>query len=99
MLGSVEPPVRESHIPVVSRFFGVVFAMFYDDHSPPRFHAKYSEHLAIVGINNLAVLRGHLPPRALALVIEWAGQHQLELRENWELARTHATLKSIEPLR
>ena len=86
-------------MPVISRFFGVSITMFYDDHSPPHFHATYSEHRAMIGIKDLDVLRGHLPPRALALVIEWAALHQDGLAENWELGRVHSTLKAIEPLK
>ncbi|MBM3861768.1 MAG: DUF4160 domain-containing protein [Verrucomicrobia bacterium] len=29
-------------MPVISRFLGIVIAMYWDDHSPPHFHAKYS---------------------------------------------------------
>ncbi len=29
-------------MPEISRFFGIVIAMFYKDHVPPHFHAKYA---------------------------------------------------------
>ena len=32
-------------MPVVSRFLGIVIAMYWDDHVPARFHAKYEEAL------------------------------------------------------
>ena len=28
-------------MPILSRFLGIVIAMYWDDHSPPHFHAKY----------------------------------------------------------
>jgi hypothetical protein len=40
-----------------------------------------------------------LSPRVLGLVVEWASAHQIELREDWELARALSPLKRIEPLR
>ena len=49
-------------------------------------------------IHTLSVLDGALSPRALGLVIEWAAQHQPELRANWAQARRHAVLNPIPPL-
>ncbi len=85
-------------MPEISRFFGIVIRMFYDDHSPPHFHARYGQHQAVIGVPGLAVLKGSLPPRALGLVMEWAAQHRVELGENWVLARDKAPLKAIPPL-
>ena len=72
--------------------------MFYDDHAPPHFHAKYGDHRAIVGIETLALLRGELPPRALGLVMEWAAQHRSELLWSWAAAQRHEKLDPIPPL-
>jgi hypothetical protein len=85
-------------LPEISRFFGLVIMMFYNDHSPPHFHVRYADSRAIIAIENLAVLRGKLPPRALALAMEWASRHQADLLEDWGLARRQAPLKPIEPL-
>jgi hypothetical protein len=85
-------------MPEISRFFGIVIAMFYADHDPPHFHARYGQDQAIVGLDSLGVLEGHLPPRALGLVMEWAAVHQVELRADWELARLQAPLRKIAPL-
>ena len=85
-------------VPEISRFFGIIIAMFYDDHTPPHFHVRYGDQKAIVAIETLGVLRGRLSPKALGLVTEWAVQHQEELRADWELARRHAPLQPISPL-
>jgi hypothetical protein len=85
-------------MPEISRFFGIVIAMFYDDHRPPHFHVRYGEQRALIAIETLGVLRGRLSPRALALVAEWAARHQAELMENWALARSYAPLRAIDPL-
>jgi len=85
-------------MPRVSEFYGIVIAMFYNDHEPPHFHAIYGEFQAIVGIDPVAVMRGELPSRASNLVREWATQHRDELFANWERAREHAALQRIAPL-
>jgi hypothetical protein len=85
-------------MPQISRFFGIVVTMFYNDHPPPHFHARYGEHQVLIGIEDLAILHGSLPPRAFGLVTEWAALHKAELLENWDLARAQAPLKNIEPL-
>ena len=85
-------------MPEICRFLGIIIAMYYNDHSPPHFHARYGEAKAEIEIQTLTVLSGKLPPRALGLVIEWASQHQEELLMDWELARQHQQLKAIKPL-
>src|SRR5207253_3074332 len=54
----------------LSRFYGLVIWMYYDDHPPPHFHVQYGEYRAKITIDSLAVLQGYLPPRALGLVVE-----------------------------
>jgi hypothetical protein len=85
-------------MPEISRFFGIVIGMFYDEHEPPHFHARYGDQKAIIAIETLTILQGRLSPRTLGLVMEWAALHQEELRENWALARAQAPLKKIAPL-
>ncbi len=51
-----------------------------------------------MAIDSLTVLEGHLSPRALGLVVEWASAHQQELIEDWRLARQQQPLKQIAPL-
>jgi hypothetical protein len=47
----------------------------------------------------LGVIRGSLPRRALALVLEWATEHRDELLEDWNLCSRMQTPKAIEPLK
>ncbi|PIQ95565.1 MAG: transcriptional regulator [Nitrospinae bacterium CG11_big_fil_rev_8_21_14_0_20_56_8] len=85
-------------MPEISRFFGIIIAMYFDDHSPPHFHIRFGHQKAIFDIEKMALLEGELSPRALGLVTEWAILHQRELLEDWELAQRHAPLKKIPPL-
>lgn len=79
--------------------FGIIIFMYHNDHEPPHFHARYGSAEALIAIDSLSVLKGRLPPRVLGLVLEWAVQHESELRENWTLARQQVPLRSIEPLK
>lgn len=54
-------------MPEISRFYGIVIRMFFDDHNPPHFHAIYGDYEVLIDINILAVFAGHIPPRALWL--------------------------------
>ncbi len=85
-------------MPEISRFFGIIVAMFYNDHAPPHFHVRYGDQKAIIAIETLRLIEGKLKPRALGLVIEWASQHQSELMDDWQLARSMQPLNSIQPL-
>jgi hypothetical protein len=72
--------------------------MFYNDHAPSHFHARYGELEATIEIASLAVIEGHLPSRALNLVQEWAMIHGEELLEDWRLCRENTPPTKINPL-
>ncbi|WP_207682393.1 DUF4160 domain-containing protein [Desulfonema magnum] len=78
-------------MPVISR------SMYWNDHLPPHFHAKYGEYEITVGITS-GVIEGKFPKRALKLVPEWYDMHKDELMENWELCRQQEPVKPIQPL-
>jgi len=85
-------------VPEVSRFFGIIISLNYNDHPPPHFHVRYAEQKATVAIESLTVLEGYLAPRVLGLVVEWSSAHRQELMEDWDLARRQQPLKRIAPL-
>jgi hypothetical protein len=85
-------------MPEICRFYGIVIKMYFADHAPPHFHAEYAEFEARVAINSLTVLTGDLPPRAMALVAEWATLHQQELEVLWERASNLEPLNRLDPL-
>jgi uncharacterized protein DUF4160 len=58
-------------MPEISRFFGIVIKMYYNDHPPPHFHAEYAGDQMVVSIETLAIIGGKLAPRAVGLVMEW----------------------------
>jgi hypothetical protein len=85
-------------MPEVSRFFGISIRLYYNVRDPPHFHAIYGECEALLEIDTLSVLRGQLPRRALALVLEWAALHRSELRMDWIKARMGELPLPIDPL-
>jgi hypothetical protein len=85
-------------MPELSRFFGIIIAMYYNDHSPPHFHAKYEADQAVIRIETGEVIEGSLSSRALRLVEEWRLLHQDELVNDWALAQDRLPLIKIEPL-
>jgi hypothetical protein len=85
-------------MPTISTFYGILIQMFWGDHAPPHFHALYGEYEFIVNIRTLEIIKGFMPRRALALVLEWASLHREELMEDWKLCELKQMPVKIEPL-
>ncbi len=85
-------------MPTISVFYGIVIAMFFNDHDPPHFHARYAEYRARIAIADGELLDGELPARASRLVKEWTELHREKLEENWQFARRLHPLEPIAPL-
>jgi len=84
-------------VPQISRFFGIVIAMYHDDHQPPHFHARYAGKEIQVGIADGRVI-GSFPHRAQVLVLEWWSLHREELEANWQLVVEGKQPNPIAPL-
>ena len=82
----------------MSRFLGISILIYFDDHSPPHFHVRYNDDWALISIEELKVLEGHLHARILGLVIEWAELHKDELMQNWDMVKTTGKYFKIAPL-
>ena len=85
-------------MPTISAFYGILIRMFFNDHAPPHFHARYGEFEATIEIGSWQILQGKLPGRALMLVQEWAMIHKEELQRDWELCRNNTQPAKIDPL-
>ena len=83
----------EAKMPEISRFYGIIIFMNFQDHAPAHFHAWYGDYKIIVSIKG-SVVKGEMPGRALLMVLEWLDLHRDELLENWERLG-----KSEEPIR
>jgi hypothetical protein len=86
-------------VPEISRFYGIIIRMFFNDHNPPHFHATYSEYSAQINIDTGDVINGELPARAHKLVREWVELHRVELVKNYyESQKEGGIISKIEPL-
>lgn len=85
-------------MPRISAFYGIVIAMYFNDHSPPHFHAIYGEWEAQISIATGVIVGGRLPPRARRLVEEWRRLHRVELLQDWAKAQSGLPLDRIAPL-
>jgi ABC-type bacteriocin/lantibiotic exporter with double-glycine peptidase domain len=84
-------------MPTISRFFGIVIFMNYNDHLPPHFHARYQDQEVTVEIET-GLVQGRMSRRELRMILEWSEMYQRELMINWERARTRQSLQSVPPL-
>jgi len=84
-------------MPEISRFYGIVIYLFFDEHNPPHFHAEYSGFKAVITLKE-GVVKGEMPKRALNMIFEWMEKHKDQLMEDWELSLNGLPLKKIEPL-
>ena len=85
-------------MPELSRFFGIIIAMFAGDHYPPYFHVRYGDYEAIITIED-GIVKGELPKKALKDVFEWMEIHQEELKTNWNRLQEGKGIIKIEPLK
>ena len=85
-------------MPEISRFYGIIIGMFFNEHNPPHFHVKYEEYKAEITIKD-GIVTVKLPRRALFLVFEWLDLHRDELLENWKRGENRERFIKIEPLK
>ena len=85
-------------VPTISRFYGIVISMYFGDHPPPHFHARYAGHKGRIAIRTGAPLDGDLPPRALRFIREWCELRRDELEANWARVEAESPLAPVEPL-
>ena len=84
-------------MPVISRFLGIVISMYWNDHAPPHFHAKYGDYEITMEIAT-GVVSGKFPKRALRCVMEWYEMHKDELMADWLLCEANQLPAPIAPL-
>jgi hypothetical protein len=85
-------------MPEISRFFGIVIRMYLNDHVPPHFHVRHGSFRGRIAIAPVEVMDGDLPPRSLAMVLEWARLHEPELMDCWRRIRAKQPPRRIAPL-
>lgn len=84
-------------MPVICRFYGIIIYLYWKDHAPPHFHAKYQDNEITIEIKT-GKIEGKISKRAFKLINEWRKLHIDELLEDWFLAQNRKNLKYIDPL-
>ena len=85
-------------MPTISKFYGLIIRMYFDDKHMPHFHVRYAEYRALIAVQDGGLIAGRLPQRAYRLAVEWAELHRAELLANWERARRQEVLEWIDGL-
>lgn len=65
-------------MPEISRFYGIVVQMFFNEHNPPHFHVTYGDFKAVIDLQD-EIVNGFMPKRALKFIFEWMDMHKGEL--------------------
>jgi hypothetical protein len=84
-------------MPIISSFFGIIIYMFWREHAPAHFHAKYGDDEIIVEIETGKVT-GTMTKRAIKMIQEWRELYKVELLRDWKLAEQKKALFPIKPL-
>ena len=85
-------------MPAISMFYGIIIYMYYEDHTPPHFHAVFSGQEASFDFSG-KIIEGKFPRNKRKLVEAWIILHKEELEANWTLAKNMAQVMPIDPLK
>ena len=83
-------------MPEVSRFFGIVIRMYFNEHNPPHFHAQYGKFNAVFDIETGIKTKGEFPKIGERIVTKWAKQYKKDLLENWKMMSTKKVFRKIK---
>ena len=83
-------------MPVIARFYGMVVKMYLlgSEHNPPHVHFLYGEYNGVIDLNEVKIIEGDLPGKAVSMAIEWTKQYQNELLDMWHTQQ----FKKLPPL-
>ena len=84
-------------MPIISRFFGIIVYMFWKEHAPPHFHAKYGDDEIVIHIES-GKINGFMSKRAIKMIQNWRKLHKKELLEDWKRTEEKEALSAIKPL-
>jgi hypothetical protein len=85
-------------MPEICRFWGLIIFMFYDEHNPPHFHARYGEYEVMIDIQTGKPIKGKFPRKQLKFAQDWCNLHKDELLADWQRAQLKMPLETIAPL-
>lgn len=66
-------------MPEVSRFYGIIITMYFDEHNPPHFHAEYGGDKAVISISPAIEMGGWMGKLPSVVGVRYLGGFALEL--------------------
>lgn len=76
---------KESVMPVIAKFYGIVIRLLCLQTFGTRLHAFYGDSELVVDVARGRIISGDAPEAIRGLVLGWARQHREELLGRWEL--------------
>jgi hypothetical protein len=61
----------------------LIIRVYANDHLPPHFHAITPDLEALIEIETLSIIRGHLSPQARKIVMSWAARNRDAVVAEW----------------
>jgi hypothetical protein len=61
----------------------LVIRVYANDHLPPHFHAIALDFEALIEIETLTIMRGHLSPQMQRAVMSWATRNRALIAQEW----------------
>lgn len=84
-------------MPEISRFFGIILSLYWQDHNPPHIHFTYGDYACSISILD-RVVDGTAPAKVIAKVNQWIDLHEDEILSAWEKAQRGEKIEKIPPL-
>ena len=85
-------------MPEISRFYGIIIYMYYNEHNPPHFHFSFGEYKGVMYIKT-GIIEGKIPAKVIKKIIAWAEIHEKNLLKTWDLLQEGKRITRIKPLK
>ena len=85
-------------VPEISRFFGIVVRMYYQEHEPRHFHAEHRAQEGKFDFDGNQIVGNITSKNALDLIRQWAQLNRSALDANWSNIIAGRSLDRIRPL-
>jgi hypothetical protein len=83
----------------ITNFLGISLGFCNDLASPAHVHVNYKHHQCVIGADNFNVSSSKMPPRVVALAVEWMVLNNEQLKRNWDIYKMGGSnLMPIPPL-
>jgi hypothetical protein len=83
-------------MPVVAIINGIKIELYFDEHPPPHFHARYAEFIAQINLETLEIIKGSMPRPQMRMIHEWAVPRRGVLRAAWDICSAGGNPGRIE---